>query len=259
MARTTKEDIRKALKKLKSQVYYDKSNTNLHLRKQLVSHLHQSGKEELVDSVYDLITDRKKLDTCLNKISYVVIPKSIKPFHDSKQFITNFKPETATMVKDINLIIDAPLEIHILSILWLMMIGYKIDAKLPDDCYGNRLLLTENKDGIVSGRGMLKPYYRQYQKWRDTGIKTTRFHLEQGNDVAFVNLDISNYYYNVRLNWEDLSEFHENSNTYRHLDNMLFLVHQRFTKKVLTEVSKKSYSSRFSKNEVILPIGLFSS
>src|SRR5690625_3219185 len=259
MARSIKDDIRQGLKKLKSQVYYDKSNTNLHLRKQLVTYLHQTDKEELIDSVYNLVRGKKKLDSYLEDIDYIVIPKRVKKFDDSKQFITNYKPESETKIEDINLIIDAPLEIHLLSVLWLMIIGYKIDKELPETCYGNRLLLTEEKDGIVSGRGLLKPYPRQYQKWRDDGIEITRFHLEQGNDVAFVNMDISSYYYNVRLNWDSLSYFVDERKSVKRLNNLLLKVHQRFTEKVLAEIPGKSNNREFLKGEVLLPIGLISS
>jgi len=197
--------IKQAIKKLKSQVYYDKSNTNLHLRKQLVTYLNENGKEQLENSVLNLVLGNKQLEHFLNKVSYVVIPKRIKNSESTEQFVSNYKAEKKTVIEDINLMIDAPLEIHVLSILWLIRIGYKIDKNLPNSCYGNRLLLNEESTGIISGRGLLKPYYRQYQLWRDKGIEEAKQELENEHNATFVNLDISSYYYNSRLNWGDLS------------------------------------------------------
>jgi len=259
MAENVQNFVEQALKKLKSQVYYDKSNTNLHLRKQLVTYLHQNGKKKLKNSVLDLLHGKKKLDPYLKKISYVVIPKRIKIYTFDDQFITNYKADKNTTVEDVNLIIDAPLEIHILSILWLMSIGYKIDANLPNTCYGNRLILNDDNSGIVSGRGLLKPYYRQYQLWRDQGIKIAKDKLKDGHNATFVNLDISSYYYNVRLSWNELRGFIGTNERDRLIHDMLFQVHQTFTRKVLNEVPKKSFSPESDENEVILPIGLFSS
>ena len=98
-----KNQIKEAIKKLKSQVYYDKSNTNLHLRKQLVTYLHRYGKQKLEDSVYNLLTEQKNFETLLENISFVVIPKRIKMDNHDEQFITNFKGEKKTTVEDINL------------------------------------------------------------------------------------------------------------------------------------------------------------
>lgn len=251
--------INQAIKKLKSQVYYDKSNTNLHLRKQLVTYLNENGKEKLKKTVLNLISDKKELDHLLKKISYVVIPKRIKNSESTKQFITNYKAEKKTVIEDINLIINAPLEMHVLSIIWLLRIGYKIDKNLPKSCYGNRLLLNDEGTGIVSGRGLLKPYYRQYQKWRDKGIEEAKKELEKGHNATFVNLDISSYYYNVRLNWEELKEFVGNDELDTLIHKMMFKVHQTYTRKVLKNVPGKSHSGNFEENEVILPIGLYSS
>ena len=156
-------DIKQAIKKLKSQVYYDKSNTNLNLRKQLVTYLSEHGKGKLEDSVLNLLSKSNNLENYLNSVSYVVIPKRLKSQDQNEQFVSNHKIEKESIVEDINLIIDAPLEIHVLSILWLMRIGYKIDKNLPNSCFGNRLLLNNDHNGIVHGRGLLKPYYRQYQ------------------------------------------------------------------------------------------------
>src|SRR5690625_1520640 len=256
----TDGDIEQALQKLKSQVYYDKSNTNLYLRKELTKYLHENGKEKLIKSVKNILRRKKKFNPLLKRISYAVIPKSIKQDNESKQYITNFKSEKNTVVKDINLIINAPLEIHILSILWLMRIGYKIDNGLSDACYGNRLLLKDDRSGLVSGRGLLKPYYRQYQKWRDKGIETAKGELKKGHNSIFVNLDITGYYYNVRLNWVELEEFVADSNEEdKIIHDILLRVHQDYTKKVLEHAPWKSFCSKFEEERVMLPIGLFSS
>lgn len=273
MGKIEKVDIQQAVKKLISQVYYDKSNTNLHLRKQLVSYLNKYGYDQLVDRVQRYLSTKKaispSLEELINEIGYKVIPKSATPKkpNTDKQFVTNKRSSEEYEVRDINLIIDAPLEIHVLSVLWLMKLGVQLDAQLSDTCYGNRLVLKEDSDEpeIESGRILLKPYIKQYQIWRDEGIRKTKAKLDEGNDVAFINLDISSFYYFVRIDWDLIDLDFYGSSSLKKLHQILKRIHQHYTEIVAENYSGKCvYDGKsdldlLSSGRVLLPLGLVSS
>ena len=82
---------------------------------------------------------------------------------------------------------DFPVDTHIISALWINMIGHKFDAKLSDSCYGARLKRIRNEelfskdDGKpfhISSIGSFVPYFQPYQKWRSDGLKAIRDELE---------------------------------------------------------------------------------
>lgn len=268
-----KTDIQQAVKKLISQVYYDKSNTNLHLRKQLVSYLNEYGYDQLVHRVQRYLSTKKgispSVEELINEIGYKVIPKSATPKNSftDKQFVTNKRSSEEYEVRDINLIIDAPLEVHVLSVLWLMKLGVQLDAQLSDTCYGNRLVLKEDSEEpvIESGRILLKPYIKQYQLWRDEGIRKTKAQLDEGNDVAFINLDISSFYYFVRIDWNSLDLDFYGSASLKRLHKILKGIHDHYTKIVIEDYHQKCVyrdadeEDLLNSGRVILPLGLVSS
>ena len=99
---------------------------------------------------------------------------------------------------------DFPVDTHIISALWINMIGHKFDAKLEECCYGARLkriagdnLLDGNteKKFHISSIGSFIPYFEPYQKWRNDGLDTIRDELERDRKVLAVSLDLKSYYH----------------------------------------------------------------
>lgn len=99
---------------------------------------------------------------------------------------------------------DFPVDTHIISALWINLIGHQFDAKLDDSCYGARLkrirndeLFTEDDDKPfhISSVGSFVPYFQPYQKWRSDGLKAIRGELEEDRDVIAVSLDLKSYYH----------------------------------------------------------------
>ena len=99
---------------------------------------------------------------------------------------------------------DFPVDAHIISALWINMIGHQFDAKLDDSCYGARLkrirndeLFAEDDDKPfhISSIGSFVPYFQPYQKWRSDGLKAIRYELEKDRDVIAVSLDLKSYYH----------------------------------------------------------------
>lgn len=101
---------------------------------------------------------------------------------------------------------DFPVDSHILSALWINMIGHRLDAGLDENCYGARLkrirndeLFNQNKDKPfhISSIGSFTPYFQPYQKWRNDGLKAIRGELEKDRDIIAVSLDLKSYYHFV--------------------------------------------------------------
>lgn len=99
---------------------------------------------------------------------------------------------------------DFPVDTHIVSALWINMIGHKFDAKLDESCYGARLkrvtgdnLLDGKEEKIfhISSIGSFVPYFQPYQKWRNDGLNSIRDELEKDRKVLAVSLDLKSYYH----------------------------------------------------------------
>lgn len=99
---------------------------------------------------------------------------------------------------------DFPVDTHIISALWINIIGHKFDAKLDDCCYGARLKrirddeifsINDEKPFHISSIGSFTPYFQPYKKWRSDGLESIRDELEKDRDVIAVSLDLKSYYH----------------------------------------------------------------
>lgn len=293
--------LEEAYKKLKSYIYYD--NTDILLRKKLVefetnttkdafSSFHRSvpnvyGQKssifkkskpftieeklaKITEGINNYHTNPTFFNYFLSQINVHFYPKKIFQLKREENFITNNRIQKDYKIERITAFIDAPIEIHILSVLWIIEHGKNFDAGLGDCCFGNRLILNKNKDNIVQGSSLFKPYYSQYQKWRDESVTVAQSILEKGKDVLFLNLDIQDYFHSVRIphdviHDESKSPHHLLQDTYN-LKNIFLQIHIIYTKMVGKdfELPYNFYDSLNTNksnkpNEVILPIGLLSS
>lgn len=101
---------------------------------------------------------------------------------------------------------DFPVETHIISALWINMIGEKFDEALTESCYGARLKRIENDEEFslntkkpfhISAIGSFSPYFQPYQKWRNDGLNAIRDELEKDKGVIAVSLDLKSYYHHI--------------------------------------------------------------
>lgn len=122
------------------------------------------------------------------------------------------KPERAveSLLKNYNItpefriVGDFPVNTHVISALWINMVGHKFDSKLDKCCYGARLKRIRNdelfstddeKQFHISSIGSFVPYFQPYQKWRNDGLKAIRDELEKDRDIIAVSLDLKSYYH----------------------------------------------------------------
>jgi hypothetical protein len=165
---------------------------------------------------------------------------------------------------EFRLIGDFPVNTHIISALWINLIGHKFDQCLSDRCYGARLKRVRNDDELdleadknfhISAIGSFKPYFQPYQKWRNDGLKAIRTELDSEKDIIAVSLDLQSYYHLVDPTVISGKQFQTE------IGLTLSAPEQLFTEQVcglLSEWSKKAsaFANKLTKCSTEVPGGL---
>lgn len=246
-----KTEVLSAYKKLKSYVYHDSFSLDLRLE---IAEFEANGDidkklDSLADKICNYQNDKSVFDININNIGYRLYPKTIEKTnyenHDNGFYFSNSNTlKTYSVTKEIYFI-ECDIELHIISILWIIKIGQKLDSELITNCFGNRLERNVEEQYESFGIKLFSKYYVKYNAWRDETIKKA-IELHKNNlDVAILNLDIKNYYHSVDYDLSDLkNRFKEDENNW--LNEILEKIHFKY--KTILNVDKR-----------ILPIGLISS
>ncbi|MDD5151825.1 MAG: RNA-directed DNA polymerase [Flavobacterium sp.] len=291
----TIDDVKTAYRKLKSLSYYD--SHDLFLKAKIASFettfamtvsknikYKLANFEEKLNVLHkeltseEQTTNSKYWNNLYKKIDYRVLPKKVKSYSDysknnSQELINNIFTNVREIDEDskyefekLTFYIDAPIEIHIVSILWIMKIGYILESDLDEKCYGNRLILEKKKanskeETVKNDNGLFKPYYKQYQKWRDEGITVAKQYLDKKQDVLFINIDIKDYYYSVRFEFDKLNARLKNKqiNDWNKLNSVFREIHEVYTQRIKSTNYPNDLIKNIEDNETVLPIGLASS
>ena len=206
-----KELVYDAFSKLQQSVYFE--NTDLYLRAQL-ARFRSSDLDSVLNNLCDKIShygsraSKTFFDDLYTKIGLRYYPKKVDSSADRKiipaNFITNVVYKDHCTIERVAIFCDVPIELHIIAVIWIVEFGYILDRELSDNCYGNRLLLTDRK--VKRGRTLFKPYIRQYQKWWSNGIDAAKELLDKKEDVTIVNFDLKDFFIRVELNFNILEE-----------------------------------------------------
>lgn len=264
----TKEEVFNAYKKLKHYFYYD--NTSLYIRQRLAEFENSIESNEdnfnevlwaKMEQIANKINSGEIKETLEGAIDFRVTPKSFKK--SKTTILTNRSSNDSLRVERLNFFIDASIEVHLISVLWLSYVGQYLNKWIDQDNYAYQLELFEDEDekqGIVNGLRLYKPYYIQYQNWRDKAIKRAEELLKDKKDAVVLSLDIKDYFHSVNI---DLSELKEQVLTevklkknYNKIEKLFFLlseIHRVYTDKI------KDYKQLPENSKSILPIGLLSS
>jgi len=208
----TIEDLLVAYRKAKADCFFENTFPTAikfaEYEQDLLANLRQLLKQLKDDSVFkdnnNLLGDFRLLPKKLSTVK--------KPDITENGHVHFSKPERAveSLFKNYNItpefriVGDFPVDTHVLSALWINMIGHKFDAKLDDSCYGARLKRIKNDELFsaddknpfhISSIGSFMPYFQPYQKWRSDGLKAIRDELEKDRDVLAVSLDLKSYYH----------------------------------------------------------------
>ena len=227
----SKDIVEHAYKKLKSSVYYDK--TQLILRNAIVQFEMDNPGKKLDSSLSEIYHALKDVDSfnewlskreIISKIRVISLPKKLadkiekdnpKENNENVQksfirkgkshkdgIITNYAPNEI-IISQCQHFIDMPVEGHILGVLWIMMIGYRIADQLYEHSYGNRIrkkLINEFSKKTTFSPYLFEPYFEQYESWRDRAMEEAEKHMTMKQDVVIITMDFQRYYYSLDVN-----------------------------------------------------------
>lgn len=219
-----KKFIEDAYRKLKGSVYMDK--TLPFLRKRIVDY-ERGEVEKKIEYIYENIHDENRWKefkaSILETIRVMTFPKQIENKNnnqgESETVVISNISGTDVIIEKYNNFIDMSVEGHIIGILWILTIGYKMDNNLYKNCYGNRLnnnLIFDNHNTTASPN-LFKPYFNQYESWRNQGLKKAESIINDKNkSVIITMLDLTRYYYNITITEQSFKEmtssFYDNDN-----------------------------------------------
>lgn len=275
------DHIKKAYLYLKSYAYHE--NLNLFL-KQRLAEFEVNNPE--IDQVFKTITNiineddpcgNDKFQTWLKHIDYHLLPKLVERKEDHKQnehninkglFISNVRDSEKYQVSKVNYFINAPIELHIIEMLWCLFSGTVLEAGMSKDSYGNRMHPSALKYKIdaddANGQEIFKRYIEQYNQWRDQAIHVATETAKNGDDVALLSLDLKAYFYHVDLDFQKIEEeiklqYLDDENIVKlalKLNHMLEQVYKRYQRVIAPRITQ-THADCKEKNS--LPIGLASS
>lgn len=162
----------------------------------------------------DLLADRSMLGT------QILVPKKLRvedrepdeadehkgkdgAFFSDKRRAFDYLLENKKLTGEFRVAGVLPVDLHVLSALWVNRIGHRFDAMLGKHAYGSRLRRFGD-DGRPNQRryhlravGSMPPYHQAYRSWRDDGMAAVRRELEAKQQVIGLTLDLSNYFHRI--------------------------------------------------------------
>lgn len=262
-----------AYKRLKSYVFFDK--TLLPLRDKIVEFEKDNCGDNAVDSVLhrfsaeiqaiidDVNAAQPSIDDILAGIDCFIFPKVIS---DKRSVVSSER--TVNIFSNINrdvhvvncqYLIDMDVMGHVLGILWIMLVGCKIDKDGYENSYGNRIKKNydESSQALKSYSPYLfEPYFSQYETWRDNGLNQAKKLLANNKNAVMLTLDLNRFYYSVDVDKNELDKIVEgyigdddDRSLIMYLNKFIFDVFSRYSDKV------RSYDNELVGCRTILPIG----
>lgn len=207
--------LKQSYKKLKSSVYFDK--TQLILRDKIVAfetsgHFEQDILEmgkQMLEGKWNELTQ-----PIYNSVSCVAFPKKIKESesksNDAPLLISNTSSKSVE-IDTAQYFIDMDVKGYILGVAWILIVGYLLDNGIYEHSYGNRLrknLIKENGKPDFSPY-LFEPYFQQYESWRDKALNLAKEALNREQDVVVLTLDFKRFFYHVNIGDTQLTEIVE--------------------------------------------------
>lgn len=184
-------------------------------------------------------------------------PKKLSQPEEDENFITNKKIFNSYDVEKITAFINLPIELHIISVLWINQFGFKFDTELLKECKGNRLLLNKEKTNVIKNSSLFKPYFTQYQKWRDESILVAQNLLKDEKNALFINLDIKDYFHSCRIDLD--TYFKDDNNNKNCINQILRKIHSKYSTLIAQKLQFPTNFYSDLNGKSILPIGLLTS
>jgi hypothetical protein len=206
------ELILSAYQKTRSSVYYDRMN--LHTRISFSSGRGSKSIEaKVINTVGKVLDEGRKsmptyplLQSILNTSEVILQPKRLGPLRAGSlgDFHTNVDWANQYDVVAYNYFIDCSPELHVLSTLWVMIVGTLLERESSPDSYGWRLHARATDSDSLQ---LFTYYVSQYSKWRDQAIeRARRTILDDKQSATIVGLDLKQFYYHAKIDWPAIDE-----------------------------------------------------
>lgn len=243
------DDLQQIYLSLKRRFYYE-NNVLLYFKKQIADFEYNNNfldpveRKKFFKNFCEKLNKKDDIyiDELISKVKYKKVLKIKKIDNSSKKY-----------KKDYNYIIDCPIELHLISLLWIIELGHKLDEKIGKYSYGYRIDRYEDNNEIKK-HTIFKKYIDQYQSWKKNGIDKIRSIVEEEENVILIELDLQRFYYNI-----DCDKLKEKIKIVypkileHYLTKAIFKIIEHYGN-CLSEVDEFK-----DKNNTILPIGLYSS
>lgn len=264
-------------KKIKSYYYFEK--TMLYNKTKLS--LWEESEESMNEAIYQLALFLKSLDSDVpdsiylqefyNTVKVKAFPKTFDNTDKlNKQIIRNGNADGG-IINKVNFFIDAPIELMILDMIWVLMLGKLVSENhlLIKNVYGNVLdtshLYDISNPDLIKGINFnskisFKKYFNQYKKWKDSAFELMQSRYKNGKDSILLAIDVKNYFYNVKFKFSSLNKYIEKDERLELLDPLSRVIEELY-KKYTLEIQKyrSDTNANVLEKEYALPIGLLSS
>ncbi len=187
----TFENLKWAFIKLKSHYYYN--NDPLFMKEKIVNY-EKNLKNNLLNLVHRY--SNNELDDIITSIKCAIIPKKE----------SSIKSNDGLIISRVNHFIDAPIEFHLLDILWII----NIVSIFPSDfnnryVYGNKLndCFFNMNINCLANRFLFDNYNKLYNEWRNNCFRIASL-VNRTQNIDIINIDLKRYYYNKIMNFTNI-------------------------------------------------------
>ncbi len=205
------DDLFFAFRKAKVDCFYESS---IRVCERFVEY--EQNLADNLDTLFARLKNDELLDVLLEGIGNpIIFPKRLNLDPDESNttaghaFFSDsgraFKKAIKQKLKpEFRLIGDFTVDCHVLSALWVNLVGHKFDARLSPRALASRVRryrATKEREHIgayhLEALGSFEPYFTPYRKWRDDGIKAMRASVSSGDPIIAITLDVGNFYHSI--------------------------------------------------------------
>lgn len=113
---------------------------------------------------------------------------------------------THHLIPEFRFVGSFPVDMHVLSALWINLVGHKFDAVLLKSAFGSRVRRYRPEPGSPKGIvgnyhteavGSFQPYFSPYKRWREEGLKAIRSELKADRKVIAISMDLTAYFHQI--------------------------------------------------------------
>lgn len=138
---------------------------------------------------------------------------------------------------------------QILSALWINKVGWKYDARLGRNIYGNRLRPLKNGKPNLAARGSFQSYFQKFKSWKKDGINSLDI-VQKNRNAVVVTADAKAFFHCLK------PDFLLNTEFLKRNDIRLTNDDKELTKRLIDAINEWASHTPLGKG---LPVGLMAS